>query len=323
MLFTTQLSLTKMAENIACKAKKIFVSFMKSMSSLMPMSYKTFFKLFDVKIKPVLLYGVELWGNDKVDDIERVHLFVCKYFMNTPLRSCNAAVLGDCGRYPLYIETSRRCIKYLRLLNLSDDRYVKKCYIMQKHFDQLGYINWVTQIRNNLYRNGFGYVWEQQRVDNTSYFLNLYVHRLKDQYLQLWRAECSQNSKLYAYIQFKHNFEVEKYLLVVDILKFRRSLSAFRTSSHQLMIEKGRHINLPKECRYCIFCDNNLETEYHFLLICQRYRFLTEKYIPKRYFTIPSIHRFNTLMSTGNADLIRNIARFIYYAMELRNSYIA
>lgn len=213
---------------------------------------------------PVLLYGVELWGVERRDCIEKIHLFVCKYFMNTPLKSCNA-VLADCGRFPVQIEASKRCLKFwIRLLGLPNDRYVKKCYIMLKYFDQLGFKNWATDIKEKLCQNGFGYVWEQQRVDNPKYFLTVYVNRLKDQYLQTWNNECLQNKKLSSYVQFKQNFEVEKYLLVVDVLKFRSSLAIFRTSAHQLMIEKGRHMNIPKESRYCKFCDKLIETEYHF-----------------------------------------------------------
>ena len=41
-------------------------------------SAEIFFKLFDAQVVPTLLYGAELWGMDKFDQIERVHLYACK-----------------------------------------------------------------------------------------------------------------------------------------------------------------------------------------------------------------------------------------------------
>ena len=40
-------------------------------------------------------------------------MYACKRYMCVGIKSCNASVLGDCGRFPLYIETVKHCIKYL------------------------------------------------------------------------------------------------------------------------------------------------------------------------------------------------------------------
>ena len=37
------------------------------------------------------------------------------------------------------------------------------------------------------------------------------------------------------------------------------------------MIEKGRHLNISKELRFCPFCANSIEDEIHFLIKCQTY----------------------------------------------------
>ena len=43
----------------------------------------------------------------------------------------NCAVLGDCGRFPMYIKSTRRTIKYwLKILNMPQTRFVRKCYDM-------------------------------------------------------------------------------------------------------------------------------------------------------------------------------------------------
>ena len=69
---------------------------------------------------------------------------------------------------------------------MTDDRYVKKCYIMLKCYAEAGVSNWATNIRKLLYMNGFGYVWESQSVE---LFLSLFVQRLNDQWSQNWLNE--------------------------------------------------------------------------------------------------------------------------------------
>jgi hypothetical protein len=40
------------------------------------------YDLFDKKVKPILLYGCEIWGFVNNDIIERVHLKFCKHLLN-------------------------------------------------------------------------------------------------------------------------------------------------------------------------------------------------------------------------------------------------
>ena len=42
--------------------------------SIKPMSHKMFFKIFDCKISPILLYGWKFWGTDRKECIERVNM---------------------------------------------------------------------------------------------------------------------------------------------------------------------------------------------------------------------------------------------------------
>ena len=87
-----------------------------------------FSKLFDVKVSPMLLYGAEIWGVQQYECIERVQYYLCKGFMNLNLKASNYTVLGECGRYPLYIETTKRSIKYwLKIIHVPEHRYVKLC----------------------------------------------------------------------------------------------------------------------------------------------------------------------------------------------------
>ena len=128
--------------------------------------------------------------------IERVQNYACKRYMCVSLNVNNDAILGDCGRYPVFIECVKRSISYwLKLLKMRDNKYARKCHNMMKHYDQLAYDNWVSQIRRTLYLHGFGYIWEQQEVTNVRYFLSEFQQRPKYQYLQLWLVRARRNEK--------------------------------------------------------------------------------------------------------------------------------
>ena len=63
-------------------------------------------------VKRILCYGAELWGYTYRDIVERVHIQTCKQFLGVGKTTCNAMVLGDCGRYPLCLDYFVRFIKY-------------------------------------------------------------------------------------------------------------------------------------------------------------------------------------------------------------------
>ena len=58
---------------------------------------------------------------------ERVHLFAIKRLLNVSTRTPSALVYGETGRYPLYVITYTRCIKYwLNLVRMPDNRLPSK-----------------------------------------------------------------------------------------------------------------------------------------------------------------------------------------------------
>ena len=79
------------------------------------------------------------------------------------------------------------------------------------------------------------------------------------------------------YRQIKKEFGFEKYLNIANFTK-RKAIIKLRCSDHQLAIEKGRHMKIPREERLCKLCGNtNIETEEHFLIQCKFYECLKVK----------------------------------------------
>ena len=126
--------------------------------------------------------------------------------------------MAECGRFPLYIETYKRTLNYwLKILSMSNQRYVKKCYVFQINQMSLGKCNWASRIRDILYRHGFGFVWENQTVWNKHLFISKFVERLKDEYLQDLFSSVRNNRKLSLYNLMKTNNFSEHYIDMLDI----------------------------------------------------------------------------------------------------------
>ena len=238
--------------------------------------------------------------------------------------ACNYFVLGECGRYPLYIKTQKTCIKFwLKILKMKQSRLVKKCYDMLMMDDSAGFQNWVSSIRNCLQTAGYGYVWVNQSVQNETYFLKSFDTRLKDIFLQKWNESIQNNHKLQSYIAYKSGFKYETYLNVLDIKKFRAIYVNFKTSCHTLEIEKGRHQHIPRENRLCKLCsDRVIEDEYHFLLCCSFYSNIRQQYIPDKYLVNVNLHKFNLLLSSENENVIKAVSSYLLHAFKVRQEFL-
>ena len=279
-----------------------------------------FFKLFDTKILPIVLYGSEIWGFKCHKSSELVLSYACKRFLCVSTNATNAAVLGDCGRYPLSIEAAKRCVKYwLKIMKLPEERYVKKCYLMLINMSGNYYFNWAREVERLLCQNGFAYVWYNQGVENEHTFMQLFVQRLKDNHLQNWYSYLETCPKLNVYRHIKSSYDHEYFLDVLNIRKFRYCYAQFRTGAHSLELERGRYQNLPTEQRTCKICSANiLEDEFHFVLSCRIYADLRLRFIPQKYFINPTIHKLHILLASKNDTVIRNLAQYIYYASNRR-----
>ena len=87
----------------------------------------------------------------------------------------------------------------------------------------------------------------------------------------------------------------------------RKALSRLRLSSHRLRIESGRY---DKKCpineRKCIYCNSNdVEDEYHFVLVCDFYTELRKLYIKKYFYVRPSMAKFIDLLNSDSIFMLK------------------
>ena len=68
--------------------------------------------LFNKTVKPILLYGCEIWGYGNNDIIERVQLKILKHILNMKSSTPNCMVYGESGAKPILVDIDSRIISF-------------------------------------------------------------------------------------------------------------------------------------------------------------------------------------------------------------------
>ena len=107
---------------------------------------------------------------------------------------------------------------------------------------------------------------------------------------------------------------------VIDF-KYRQEITKFRISNHRLNIEVGRYKNVVRPLRFCTLCDHNdIEDEFHFILICPFYSDIRKMYIKQYIYQKPSMFKLVNLLSTQNVKELCILGKFLMKATLARNS---
>lgn len=215
---STRIAFDTALEEYARRAKNKVTDIFITMWALGNMEMSIFFKLFDSQVKPMLLYAAELWGLTKFQCIEAVHLFAYKRLLGVSRKSPNTMIYGETGRYPLFIDTTLKSIKYwFKLQSMHINRFPKQAHLMivnkipefiHGHFN---YHNWSYSIKKCFDTFGFSEVWLNGGVGNEVMFLKEFKQRMLDCYMQNWSARLSENDRFTTYRSFKSLFQPEKY----------------------------------------------------------------------------------------------------------------
>ena len=86
-----------------------------------------------------------------------------------------------------------------------------------------------------------------------------------------------------------------------------------------LNIEYGRHLNIVRNERKCILCNKNeIEDEFHFVLICPLFEVIRRKYINKHFYIKPNMFKFVQLLNSDNENVLKKLSLFCKHAFKLR-----
>ena len=275
--------------------------------------------MFDVQIQPIVLYGAEIWGLQCLENVEKVHTLACKRFLNVPSRTPNKAVYGELGRYPLYINSCMRSIKYwLKIQSMNSDRLPKQAYEMLLKLDGNMKPCWVTRIKTFLCNLGFTDVWHQQGVGHERLFLSVLKQRLLDNYNQEWLNAINTSSRYSFYVLFKSNLLTEQYFDCITSKWYRDALIKIRLGVLPINSNKFRYSEDQRKT-LCAYCKTIVEDEFHFVCMCPLYNSVRIKYISCE---MRMRNTFTRLFCCDSEENCRNLAAFTLHAFKIRQSYL-
>ena len=280
-------------------------------------------KLFNTLVKPILLYMADLWGCMKMpknNPIEIVQTKFLKQVLGVQIQTTNVGVLLETGELPMINHAKKHCIKnWVRLMRNKGNNLSQ----MSLNDAMEGGLIWIENIKKELFSVGLGNIFLSVK-NATDHIEHIYFQRINDIFHQLSFAKIREKgSKLRTYGLFKEDIGYEKYLTEVTSVQKRVALTKFRLSNHTLMIEKGRHLKIENNKRYCPFCPNLIEDEIHFLFICKTFEkhrkiFLKniEPIVGSAYFRISSESKLVRMMT--DPLLIKITAEYVQNTMEIR-----
>ena len=255
-------------------------------------SINTSLHLYDHLVKPIVLYGSEIWGTFKTniaackksscfafEEIYRNNIAdksqikYLKYILGVNKHSSNLAVMSETGRFPMYFSIVLSIVKYLHRLENTSNLLLKEAYCLSKALHNKGIQTWYTSAI---------YILQLLKIDITScrnFSVNQLVCMVKKKLMRgfktFWNKQRSDyDGKLDTYFTFKQEFKTEPYLKL-EKFHLRKAICKLRISAYSLMIEAGRYTKskrLSRSERLCKHCNLNcIENEFHFITQCSFY----------------------------------------------------
>ncbi len=244
------------------KLRKYFLSFEPSV--------KNSIHVFDHTIKPILVYGSEIWGffnpskarfkkgEVPMDQIylnplcEKLHIKFCKFILGVNKKATNFAVLSELGRFPMHFDIVKSMIRYWYRIENLDTKFplLQNAYLESKKLHENRVPSWYGSIDFLL-----------DKMPDLRNLLNVSKYKFKFQYKKIifdyyeksWQKLRNNNSegKLCSYSKFKSKFCLENYLTIIKSFEQRRNFTRLRISAHKLEIERGRYQGVPRQNRRC------------------------------------------------------------------------
>eukprot|EP00745_Piridium_sociabile_P043608 TRINITY_DN8944_c0_g1_i10.p1 TRINITY_DN8944_c0_g1~~TRINITY_DN8944_c0_g1_i10.p1 ORF type:complete len:1137 (-),score=123.12 TRINITY_DN8944_c0_g1_i10:208-3198(-) len=321
LTFSTRQSFTSAMEEAKLRGKKCTNAIVCTLRKIGCNSPVVFFKLFDMQVVPSLLYASEIWGYKAHHQLEQVHLYACKRFLHVRNKTANDVVYGELGRFPLWITSTTRCIKYwFRLLKQSEDRYSKKAYNMLLSMHEKGHTTWVTRVKTILCDNGFEQVW----LFGCGYeagFIKELKERLFSNFCYNWRNRLDSSARSSLFGNLKHMFAREQYIDVLYVDVYRNILAQFRMGVSQLNVHRYR-FSPSNENTACPVCLNTPEDEIHFMFVCPLYDQIRQFYKFNATAEENLVSKLVSSLKIESQREIVNLAKFLVAAFKLRTNFI-
>lgn len=228
--------------------------------------------LFDSVVKPVMLYGCEIWGPQDCNIANKLQLRFLKLIMGLKKRTPTVMVRGETGCCPISVDINCRVLNYwFKLANCDNNNRIAK--IMYDHMLALYNLGdyvypWLEFVKTTLSKLDMTFVFNAQTEGiSFSWFKRTVKQRLIECYIQEWSHSVQNNPICEIYKTYKSIFEFEKYLVTLP-KALANSMLQFRTRNISVLCESFYNI-IEFNSRSCPLCHTNKPDEIHLLLHCR------------------------------------------------------
>jgi hypothetical protein len=217
-------------------------------------------------------------------------------------------VYGELGRYPLNISIKIRMLCFWSRV-ISTEKLSSKIYrLLFNLYNERNHELLIVRHVENIFDNiELSFIFSNQMPVNVNWTKVNIKQILVDQFVQNWRNQIANSSRVNLYSIFKQDFFLEPYLLRVD-QQHRNCITKFRVSNMKLPIETGRWYNISKDHRKCTKCSVNLiGDEFHYLFICSHPEIVNLRYIPNYYLRNSNAEQMAGMLSLCHIKLLTNL----------------
>ena len=277
--------------------------------------------LFDKMILPVLLYGCEIWGLEKLEKLENIEIFhrkFLKYILKVNNQTTDCMVYGETGRTPLNIVIESRMVCFWHKIStgLNTKLSYRLLYMLNKLKEQEHNHHsspWLLKIEQILNSCNMRHIWLDPKSYKPNQLKKEITQRLTDINKQKWLNEVATKNSCRTYRTFKTELNLEKYLSLSDRAE-RINICKFRCRNIKIpvVILGYRNRNILYENRKCELCNlDAIGDEFHYMLICPVFQQQRQIYLDDQYLVDPDRNKFSELMQSQNFNILRKLSKFI------------
>ena len=245
-------------------------------------------------VRPVLEYGVVVWGDAKWEQAERVQREMAKMILRCSSKMANEVVLGELGWWTLKGRRDFLILNYWGKIvgEMSPHRLVYHVYQTSRsrydnsHKNKHSTDKWCSNVHSLLKSIGMEEIWKANTLTESEakQWRSRIKERIREREETQWKESMQTKPKLRTYRQLKTKLQFERTYLTTRDREAREVMTRLRGGTNELRIETGRYAitnrDRPLELneRRCLICLNGeIEDETHFVMNCNVYDDLRAK----------------------------------------------
>ena len=305
-------------DHLCVKANRVIYA-LNSKIKISKYPIKLALKLFNTLIKPILLYGSEVWGPYTDFDyitweksiIERTHTQFLKRVLGCNFQTSNIMTRGEMGVRPLLMDINMKVVTYMNNIHKIQQSIVYTALKFESNNEEgPNFCNYLKK---------FGFVLGKSKNESKKMCM--------DSYDRFWISKLTESPKAIMFSKIKYNVSLEKYLYEIKNIRYKIALSRFRLSNHSLLIETGRYSRpkIERDDRKCFICKDEIEDEQHFVTKCPLYSeerkhlYKSLRNNSKFFDSLNTDQKFIFIMTNEDKNVMRQLGKFVFNSMKIRD----